>query len=420
MTTETSLRVRPMPLSRMPPRAVSVTASSTSSCASTRPAPLGPGVVARLDELAVDVDAVGVRPADEPAVGAGDVGDHPRGRGLAVGAGDGDDRDPRGDRARAWPRRRRRRPAPRPRSPPASTSAPGRASSTSATARPITWARSRCTPRERDDDLVRVAGGPHPDGEPRRTGLGRDRPHQPRHRPHREPLPEPGVRRRPAGRSCSPIRRANRAAVSSEAGGQRADVEGQLDRRPGEVEVRSFEDPELDEGGGHAGTLACVGVGELRGRLGEDRLRRPDRRRPGGARLGDPPGPAVRRLVPARWAGRGPDRAAGTAGGLPRLRETSRPDVDDRTTFNVRDSDATLLVILPGTEPSGGTAFTPRRGGPARAAGTCSPTARTSPSSRRGWTACRPATTLNVAGPRESKAPGIYLAVTKLLDALDA
>ena len=42
VTTETSLRVRPMPLSRMPPRAVSVTANSTFSWASTRPAPLGP------------------------------------------------------------------------------------------------------------------------------------------------------------------------------------------------------------------------------------------------------------------------------------------------------------------------------------------------------------------------------------------
>ena len=42
VTTETSLWVSPMPLSRMPPRAVSVTASSTFSWASTRPAPLGP------------------------------------------------------------------------------------------------------------------------------------------------------------------------------------------------------------------------------------------------------------------------------------------------------------------------------------------------------------------------------------------
>ena len=42
VTTETSLRVSPIPLSRMPPRAVSVTANSTFSWASTRPAPLGP------------------------------------------------------------------------------------------------------------------------------------------------------------------------------------------------------------------------------------------------------------------------------------------------------------------------------------------------------------------------------------------
>ena len=42
VTTETSLRVMPMPLSRMPPRAVSVTASSTPSRPSARAAPDGP------------------------------------------------------------------------------------------------------------------------------------------------------------------------------------------------------------------------------------------------------------------------------------------------------------------------------------------------------------------------------------------
>ena len=42
VTTETSLLTRPMPLSRIPPRAVSVTAKSTSLWASTRPAPDGP------------------------------------------------------------------------------------------------------------------------------------------------------------------------------------------------------------------------------------------------------------------------------------------------------------------------------------------------------------------------------------------
>ena len=75
----------------------------------------------------------------------------------------------------------------------ASTSPPGTASSTSATAVPITWARFAVPPRERHHDLVLVAGGPHAHGEPGRTRLGRDRPDQPAHRAQREPLPEPGV-----------------------------------------------------------------------------------------------------------------------------------------------------------------------------------------------------------------------------------
>ena len=42
VTTDTSLRLMPMPLSRMPPRAVSVTANCTPSSPSARPAPEGP------------------------------------------------------------------------------------------------------------------------------------------------------------------------------------------------------------------------------------------------------------------------------------------------------------------------------------------------------------------------------------------
>ena len=103
----------------------------------------------------------------------------------------------------------------------------------------------------------------------------------------------------------------------------------------------------------------------------------------------------------------------------PLLRETSRPDVDDRTTFNVRDSDATLLVILPGTEPSGGTAFT--RDEALRLGRPHLLTDGVDPEVVGAWLASLPAgMILNVAGPRESKAPGIYLAVTALLDALDA
>jgi hypothetical protein len=101
----------------------------------------------------------------------------------------------------------------------------------------------------------------------------------------------------------------------------------------------------------------------------------------------------------------------------PELRETPRPDVDDRTTFNVRDSDGTLLVILPGTEPSGGTAFT--RDEAVRLGRRHLLTDGVDAAVVRAWLETLPVgMTLNVAGPRESKAPGIYNAVTELLDAV--
>jgi hypothetical protein len=105
----------------------------------------------------------------------------------------------------------------------------------------------------------------------------------------------------------------------------------------------------------------------------------------------------------------------GLLAAYPELRETSRPDVDDRTTFNVRDSDGTLLVILPGTEPSGGTAFT--RDEAVRLGRRHLLTDGVDPAVVRAWLERLPVgLTLNVAGPRESKAPGIYGAVTELLD----
>jgi hypothetical protein len=108
----------------------------------------------------------------------------------------------------------------------------------------------------------------------------------------------------------------------------------------------------------------------------------------------------------------------GLLAAYPELRETSRPDVDDRTTLNVRDSDGTLLVILPGTEPSGGTAFT--RDEALRLGRRHLLTDGVDPAVVRAWLESLPdGMTLNVAGPRESKSPGIYLAVTALLDELD-
>ena len=78
----------------------------------------------------------------------------------------------------------------------------------------------------------------------------------------------------------------------------------------------------------------------------------------------------------------------------------------------MRDSDATLLVILPGTEPSGGTAFT--RDEAVRLGRPHLLTDGADPAVVLAWLASLPAgMTLNVAGPRESKAPGIYLAVTR-------
>ena len=75
-------------------------------------------------------------------------------------------------------------------------------------------------------------------------------------------------------------------------------------------------------------------------------------------------------------------------------------------------------MILPGSEPSGGTAYT--RDEAARLGRPHLLTDGVEPAVVRAWLETLPhGMTLNVAGPRESKAPGIYVAVTALLDALD-
>ena len=217
------------------------------------------GVVAGLDQLAVDVDAVGVGPADQPAVGARDVGDHPRRRGLAVGAGDRDDRDLRGDRcagpspgsdaatrsAAALDRRRRRRrragrPAPR------------------ATARPIAWARSRCRHGKATTSWcgslvgrTRTASRAVPASAAiartsRATARIANRCRNPesgapgRASAQPDPAGEPGRRLRP-----TPTPAALMSSVSL-IGGAR------------EVEVRALQDPELDEGRSRRATLPTV------------------------------------------------------------------------------------------------------------------------------------------------------------------
>ena len=126
-----------------------------------------------------------------------------------------------------------------------------------------------------DDELVRVVGRPHAYREPAGARLVRHRPDQPRHRAGREPLPEPAPRLpRPRAPQPDPGREPGRLLGRHLR--QPGDVQGQLDRRAGEVEVGPFEDPELDQGRhvGNAsgpGRSGCCGWAVSGGRFGRRR-----------------------------------------------------------------------------------------------------------------------------------------------------
>ena len=88
------------------------------------------------------------------------------------------------------------------------------------------------------------------------------------------------------------------------------------------------------------------------------------------------------------------------------LRETTSPDYRQRTAWNVRDADATL--VLHRGEPSPGTALTLRLA--RRRAAPCLAVdleAASDPEPVRRWLKSHALRRLNVAGPRESEAPGI-------------
>ena len=252
VTTDTSLRVSPIPLSRIPPRAVSVTANSTPGRPEHGPGAARTGVVAGLHELAVEVDPVGVRPAHHLAGGARDVGDHPAGRGLAVGAGHRDDGDLRGDRVGLRPLGGRRDPL--------GGAADGLLDVGTGYGvedrrhgPPHLLRTLAVPPRIGHHDDVRVVGRTHADGQPDRPGLVGDGAHEPRHGPQREPLPEPRVRL-PRPRRGQPDPTRQPLGGRGRRRRQWRDVEGELDGRTGEVEVRALEDPELDQRR-HRGTL---------------------------------------------------------------------------------------------------------------------------------------------------------------------
>ena len=96
------------------------------------------------------------------------------------------------------------------------------------------------------------------------------------------------------------------------------------------------------------------------------------------------------------------------------LRETPSTDYRERTRRNVRDADGTLIVTA--DELRGGTALTRTLAEKLRKP--ClvvDPTQRTSVRQTRAWLAAHGLRALNVAGPRESGQPGIYLRTRNFL-----
>jgi len=97
------------------------------------------------------------------------------------------------------------------------------------------------------------------------------------------------------------------------------------------------------------------------------------------------------------------------------LRETPTADYPQRTEWNVRDSDGTL--VLTRGRPSGGTALTialARRHG--RPVLVLDLTQGPDPAEVRVWAEATKISVLNVAGPRESQQPGIQDEARRLLD----
>lgn len=99
------------------------------------------------------------------------------------------------------------------------------------------------------------------------------------------------------------------------------------------------------------------------------------------------------------------------------LTPTPSPAYAQRTRWNVRDADATLVISpLP---PAGGTGLTVRAAKVARKPlWLADPEQAPDVAGFRAWLAANGVTILNVAGPRESEQPGIHGAAVKLLRAL--
>lgn len=102
----------------------------------------------------------------------------------------------------------------------------------------------------------------------------------------------------------------------------------------------------------------------------------------------------------------------------PNLRETRSADYYERTDWNVRDSDATLIIVPElSLIKDSGTGYTKRRAGdhdkPCHIAELDDPQALAA--AKRWLAGLPPNARLNVAGPRASKAPDVYDAAVRFL-----
>ena len=114
------------------------------------------------------------------------------------------------------------------------------------------------------------------------------------------------------------------------------------------------------------------------------------------------------------WCPKGRRAEDGTLPARYPLNEAPSEEYAQRTTWNVRDSDATL--ILTRGKPTGGTAQTVEE--TLRLEKPCFVVDLATPSLPSGvldWIATHRIRILNVAGPRESKCPGIYEAAARFL-----
>jgi len=127
---------------------------------------------------------------------------------------------------------------------------------------------------------------------------------------------------------------------------------------------------------------------------------------------------AIARNVPHRgWCPRGRLAEDGALADRYRLRETSTAEYAERTEWNVRDSDATLIVSL-APDLTGGSAYTQavarRLGKPCLHVAHDTADAKTA----RAFLGRHEVRVLNVAGPRSSKEPEVYAFTVCLLDAI--